>query len=270
MTADAGEVTPAARRAALLARYYDLDLSEDPGDLDLYLALARRTGGPILELAAGSGRLAVPLARAGFAVTAVDNDPAMLARARARWDEPHRRPPRGHDELALLEADLLEVDLGAHFGLVLLALNSLLLLVDRERQAAALRAMTRHLRPDGIAVVDAWLPAADELAAYDGRLVHEWTRTDPETGEQVTKWGSARFDSATGTVTLDVFFDASPAEGGPLQRVSRHDRLRLMGADELVALAAAAGLRTETLAGDHALSPFGPGAERAVLVAALV
>ena len=38
---------------------------DDPGDVDLYLALAKRTGGPVLELAAGSGRLAVPLAEAG-------------------------------------------------------------------------------------------------------------------------------------------------------------------------------------------------------------
>ena len=71
-----------SRRPRALARLYDLDLSEDPGDLDLYLALAERTGGPILELAAGTGRLAVPLAAAGHQVTGVDLDPAMLARAR--------------------------------------------------------------------------------------------------------------------------------------------------------------------------------------------
>jgi 2-polyprenyl-3-methyl-5-hydroxy-6-metoxy-1,4-benzoquinol methylase len=72
--------------AAALARLYDLDLSDDPGDLDLYLALAGQTGGPILELAAGSGRLAVPLAGAGYEVTGVDLDRAMLDRARAAAD----------------------------------------------------------------------------------------------------------------------------------------------------------------------------------------
>ena len=58
--------------ADALARFYDLDLRDDPGDLDLYLALAERTGGPILELGAGTGRLAVPLAAAGDRVSAVD------------------------------------------------------------------------------------------------------------------------------------------------------------------------------------------------------
>ena len=58
----------AARDAAAeaLARLYDVDLLEDPGDLDLYLALAARTGGPILELGVGTGRIAVPLAAAGY------------------------------------------------------------------------------------------------------------------------------------------------------------------------------------------------------------
>ena len=78
-----------------LARLYDVDLLEDPGDLDLYLALAARTGGPILELGVGTGRLAVPLAAAGYEVTGVDLDPAMLATGpRPRSSRrPARRPP---------------------------------------------------------------------------------------------------------------------------------------------------------------------------------
>jgi len=76
--------------AAALARLYEVDLIEDPGDVDLYLALAARTGGPVLEIAAGSGRLALPLAEAGYQVTLVDIDPAMLVRRRSR--RPMRDP----------------------------------------------------------------------------------------------------------------------------------------------------------------------------------
>ena len=74
--------------AASLARLYDVDLLDDPGDVDLYLALASRTGGPILEIAAGSGRVALPLAQAGYDVTLVDIDAGMLARARAAAGKP--------------------------------------------------------------------------------------------------------------------------------------------------------------------------------------
>jgi SAM-dependent methyltransferase len=253
--------------AADLARYYDLDLETDPGDLDLYLALAARTGGPILELAVGSGRLAVPLAAAGFEVVGVDTDEQMLERARRRWAD---ASPADGGRLELVSADLAAVELGPRFGLAILALNSLLLLGDADRQQAALRALARHLSPTGLAAVDVWLPGADDLALYDGRLIHEWTRADPETGEQVAKLGSAGHDAATGTVDLHAIFDAWPAAGGPVHRVARRDRLRLVGAEELVRLAAEAGLAVERLAADHDLTPFGPGAERAVLIGRLV
>src|SRR5256885_15688772 len=70
--------------AEALARLYDLDLTEDPGDLELYRALAWRTGGPIVELAVGTGRIAAPLMADGHRVVGIDLDPAMLGRARTR------------------------------------------------------------------------------------------------------------------------------------------------------------------------------------------
>ena len=53
-----------------------------------------------------------------------------------------------------------------------------------------------------MAVVDIWLPDADDLARYDGRVILEWPRDDPETGAVVTKVGSAQHDAATGTSCL--------------------------------------------------------------------
>jgi SAM-dependent methyltransferase len=307
--------------AEALARYYDLDLRDDPGDIDLYLALAARTGGPVLELAAGSGRIAVPLAAAGYQVTGVDNDPPMLARAEVAWVRAcHEAPDRaaGHGRrgtaaakepataasrsagratspapraapsaaraagslsqrgsrsmgtLDLVEADLTTVRLRERFGLAILALNTLLLLERPERQAAALRTLAAHLRPDGLAVVDVWLPAPDDLVVYDGRLLLEWIRDDPDTGERVAKLASARFDPATATVVLSQMFDAAGAEGGTVRRTMRTDRLRLVGAHELVRMAEDAGLAVEELAGDHRMGPFGPGDERVILVGRLV
>lgn len=251
-----------------LARYYDLDLQDDPGDLELYRTLLTRVGGPVLELAAGSGRLAVPLALAGHAVVALDNDPAMLRRAEAAWSA--RRGRRAADRLRCVEADLTTVRLEERFGLVFIGLNSLLLLADGDAQAAAFRTMAAHLLPDGLAVVDVLVPDADDLALYDGRLLLEWVRPDPATGEQVVKLASARHDAATSTVELTVIFEASPPEGGAVRRSLRRDRLRLVSARELELLAQGAGLVVELLAGDHQLTPHGPGAERAVLVARLV
>jgi SAM-dependent methyltransferase len=230
--------------------------------------MADRTGGPVLELAAGSGRLAVPLAVAGHRVVAIDNDPAMLARAARAWDAVRGRRPK--DALRPVEGDLTTIRLEERFGLVFLALNSLLLLAEADAQAAAFRTIAAHLRPDGLAVVDVVLPDASDLSLYDGRLLLEWLRDDPETGDQVAKLTSARHDAATGTVELTQLFDATPRFGGPVQRTVRRDQVRLVSAAELQRFALDAGLEVETLAGDHQVMPFGPGAERAVLVCRLV
>lgn len=256
---------PDPATAAALARLYDLDLTDDPGDLDLYLALAARASGPILELAVGSGRLAVPLAEAGYEVTGVDLDAAMLDRARARAQA------AGHGtagRLTLVKADLVGLALPAagRFGLAFIALNSLLVLPSRAAQRAALRTLAEHLAPGGLAVVDVWIPDADDLARFDGRISLEWPRLDPETGTIVTKAASAQHDAAAATVTLTAIFEEG-GQGAPAARWIRRDRLRLLSANELRGFAEDAGLEVELLAGDYGLGPIGPGSERAILIA---
>ena len=252
--------------AAALARLYDLDLIEDPGDTALYRALARRTGDPILELGVGSGRVALTLAADGHRVLGVDNDPAMLARARAR---------AASDEAAglrLVEADLvdaaaIEAVVGAGpYALAYVALNSILLLTSAERQRAALGTMASLLKPGGLAVIDAWQPSPVDLVAFDGRLSLEWLRTDPETGNVATKTVAAWFDPATRLVTLTTIFDEGPP-GAPPIRWTRSDALRLITVDELAGFAASAGLEVEQLAGDLELGRLQPDSERVVLVA---
>lgn len=251
--------------AAALARLYDLDLSVDPGDLDLYLALAARTDGPVVELAVGTGRVAVPLAAAGHRVTGIDLDPAMLARARVRAAAAGRETA---GRLRLVRGDLLATrpDGAGQFGLAILALNSILVLGGPREQRRAVAVLADLVAPGGMAVVDAWLPTADDLVRFDGRLSLEWLRRDPETGLDVAKLAAAWYDGANRTVTLTSIFDeASP--GGPPSRWTRVDTLHLISADELRSHVEDAGLEVEVIAGDYDLSPLGPGAERAILVA---
>ena len=247
-----------------LARLYDLDLLEDPGDLDLYLALAARTGGPVLEIAAGSGRVAVPLAEAGYDVTAVDVDSAMLARA---GKAAAAAGPEVSARLELVAADLVGLRLpgGARFHLAILALNSILLLDARDAQSAALETMARHLQPGGLAVIDIWLPSADELARYDGRMALEYVRVDPESGLLVAKTTAAQHERSTGHVVLTAIYDEGE-QGGTVHRWVRNDRLRLLNADELRAMAIAADLEIEVVAGSYGMDPVGPHDDRAILI----
>ncbi len=254
---------PPSPTAVALARLYDVDLLEDPGDLDLVLALAERADGRILELGVGSGRLAVPLAVAGWPVTGVDNDPAMLRRARARADAAGATVA---GRLELVEANAAELRSPARYRLGFIALNSLLVFGDRTAQAAAVATLAHHLEPGGLCLIDLWLPDADDLVRYDGRIFLEYVRVDPETGRTVTKTGSALHDGASQTVHLTTIYDEGAQGESPL-RWSRTDRIRLVGAEELVLFAEAAGLEVELLARDYDLEPMGPGADRAILVA---
>lgn len=258
-------MTRAESAADALARLYDLDLSEDPGDLDLYLALAARTGGPVLELMAGTGRLVVPLAAAGHEVTGVDLDPAMLARARTATEAV---APEVAARIHLVEGDARSIRLpeAGRFQLATVPLNSIFLAASRSEQAAVVATLAAHLAPGGLAVIDVWLPDVEDLGRFDGRLVLEWVREDPQTGHIVTKSGSALYEPATGVVRLTTLFEAGPP-GAPPARWVRVDRLRQIGPEELVALATAAGLEVEMLAGDYALEPLTAGAERLILVA---
>jgi SAM-dependent methyltransferase len=251
--------------ADALARLYDLDLAEDPGDTELYLALATRAGDPIVELATGTGRVAVPLAAAGHQVVGIDIDPAMLARARRRAAE---LSGAGPGRLELVEGDALVVrrrDAG-RFGLAILALNSILLFSDRHDQARVIRRMADLVRPGGLVVVDAWQPQPIDLVRMDGRLSLEWLRADPETDHQVSKVAAAWYEPTIRVATVTTVFE----EGGPGEpaiRWTRTDRLRLASGEELIAWAEVAGLEVERLGGDHDLAPYGPGSDRAVLIA---
>lgn len=256
-------LTPA--EAVALARLYDLDLAQDPGDLDLYLALAGRTGGPVLELATGTGRLAVPLAEHGYLVTGVDIDPAMLARAQARVTATQGGAVAS---LRFVIGDARSVRLpdAGRYQLAFLALNSLFIMGGRAEQQAVVGTLAAHLAPGGLAVIDVWLPDADDLARYDGRIMLEYPRRDPATGQHVVKVGSAVHDAATATVRLTTIYEEGDP-GQPVVRWVRSDDMRLVGVDELRAFAENAGLVVESIAGGYDLEPHGPGAERAILIA---
>jgi len=82
----------------------------------------------------------------------------------------------------------------------------------------------------------------------------------------VTKLASAYHDAAGGTVDLTVIYDEG-RQGEPTRRWIRHDRLRLVGAEELRSFAEDAGLTVEVLAGGYDLAPISSGDDRAILLA---
>src|SRR4030042_4719047 len=128
---------------APIARFYDLENAEVTEDLPCWVDLARRQGGPVLELGCGSGRVLLPLAREGFEVTGVDSSPAMLDLARRRL----ALQPSIAGRIVLLQQDFSHIQLGKTFPLLLLPFNTFAHLTDPADVRAGLKTFFAHLRP---------------------------------------------------------------------------------------------------------------------------
>jgi SAM-dependent methyltransferase len=258
----------ASERDARLARYYDLDFLDVHYDAELYQQLAQESDGPVFELGTGSGRIAIPLALAGYEVLGIDTDEAMLERARARWDDVRGRIEA--ERLTLEQADFFSYRTKPRHGLALIAVNTFLVAADDAARLAILATMRASLRPGGVAVIEVDTPEQAELERYDGRRQREWLRVDPETGEEVCKTISARHDPVDGSVVLTQAYEWTAPEGGSVSCVTNTDHIHLVDAAHLGRLIRSAGFDQVELRGDHLSTPHGPGSHRVIAVGRLV
>lgn len=242
------------------AALYDLEYDGWTDDLPLYEAFARRGESPSLELMAGTGRVALHLARAGHAVVAVDNAPAMLARLEARLDDDTRRLVR------VVDADVRTLDLGERFDLVYVALCSLEILHAADDRLAALRAAAKHLAPSGVFVTEIRSLTAIDWSQEPGALRHEWTRSDQVTGERITKLHSVSSSRARQTTLDTLIFDRLAADGTVRRRVLEV-ALRAYGRYEFELLLGTAGLRVTNIYGGSDLSPYDDASDTLFVVA---
>lgn len=163
------------------ARHYDgIYANRGLDDVPFYLELAARCSGPILELAAGTGRVTIPLARAGHQVTALDINPAMLDQLKAKLEQ---EPAEVRERITLVVADMTDFSLEQRFGLILTPFRGFQHLLESTAQRACLRSAAAHLQDNGRFVFDAYNPNFEYLvrkAALGGAYTAD---LEYETGE---------------------------------------------------------------------------------------
>jgi SAM-dependent methyltransferase len=158
-------------------------------DVQFYVEEALASGGPVVELAVGTGRIAVRIAEAGVHVIGVDGSREMLALAREFARE---RGVEGLLDLRL--GDLRRPPVSTRVPLVIVPFRSLLHMTTDTDRLAALRAARRLLEPGGRLVFDVFAPAADDIEATDGR----WIEREPGIFER------ADWDEDARVLTLSV------------------------------------------------------------------
>lgn len=246
-----------------LAALYDLAHAGYDDDLALYEQFAVRGETPVLDLAAGSGRVALHLARHGQRVVAVDASRPMLARLEAALGDDTRQ------NITCVEADIRSLQLGQKFDLVCIALNSLEQMLTNDDVLATLDAVARHLTDGGVFVAELrMLRAVDWSAGDDAPLTYEWTREDPATGQPIIKLSSIRASAATQSTTATLIFDRV-AKDGTLRRRMFDVTLRVFGRHEIELLLRQAGLRLAACYGGYDLSPLTDDSDTMILVAEL-
>lgn len=246
---------------AELAALYDLEHDAYDDDLPLYEGFAARGTLPSLELAAGSGRVALHLARGGHRVVALDASAAMLARLQARADAAAARLVR------VVQGDMRSFDLGERFDLVYIALNSFEHLLTTEDAEAALGCIARHLSPGGVFVAELRSLASIDWAPGPGATRLEWALPEPESGDLVTKTVTTRPAQTTQTTAHTVVYDRTPAGGGPVRRRVVQVELRVFGLQEFRLLLERAELRLLHVYGGADLSPLTDASDTMVVVA---
>jgi len=227
-----------------MADVYDDWYADPPGTLECIATLTRLAGtGRVLELGAGTGRLAIPLAAAGLEVDALDGSGAMLDRLIAK--------PGGaavHPHLAGLGGPLPS----GPFSLVFVAVNTFFGLPSAAAQQAAFHAVAVVVAPDGRFVVEAFVPDArhegDRIEIRDlsaDRVVLSVSRTDPATQLAVGQFVDLR--------------------DGDVVRL-RPWTIRWATPDQLDEMALAAGFTVEHRWSDWAGTPFGPDSVNRVTI----
>jgi SAM-dependent methyltransferase len=172
-----------------IAAIYDPWSRSVTEDVEFYVEEALASGGPVVELAVGTGRIAVPIAEARVAVVGVDRSERMLAVAR---DYAAERGVEAFVDLRL--GDLRDPPVHGQVPLVIIPFRSLLHMQTDEDRLAALRAARRLLLPDGRLVFDVFAPSDEDIQATNGL----WIEREPGIFER------ADWDEDERTLTLSV------------------------------------------------------------------
>lgn len=242
---------------------YDRRYRSRQADIQFYVELARRYGGPVLELGVGTGRIARRIAEQGIEVVGVDGMQTMLQRAEAQRARSSRAV---QGRLRFEQGDLRSLRLGQRFPLVTAPFNVFMHLYTREDVEQALASVRRHLSPGGRLAFDVSNPDPRSMARDPTRLYKCRPVVHPMNGERYDYSEAFHYDRATQVMHVSMILE-HPNNQEDVQ-ISALSQRQFFPA-ELESLLHYNGFVLESLQGGFGQEPLTSESESLVVVATL-
>ncbi len=240
------------------AEIYDSVYSYVRSDLPMYTSAAVESGGPVLEVGVGTGRVAVPTVELGIDVVGVDNSEAMLAVASRKIAN------LGDDagSLELITADVRDLALldqegrKRKFALATIPFRGFLALLTVEDQFSALRRIHEHLQPGGVLLFNIFVPDPNMALEQSDDLRHLMDVTDPDTGLTRILYQQSRYDFHNQIVSVRILIEELDRNNVVSRSMYRDYQLRYCHRWEAHHMLRLCGFEIEALYGDFDFSDF--------------
>ena len=225
------------------------------GDVEFYVDEALAANGPVLELGCGTGRVLIPIARAGVTIHGLDGSPAMLERCMKKLEA---EPASVRSRVALHEGDMRSFKLQKQFALVTIPFRPFQHLLTVDDQLDCLRCVHSHLISDGRVILDLFNPSLDMLVNRPlGVEMIEGPPFEMPDGRSVTRSFKVsnpdRFEQVN---DIELIYDVTHQDGRKERQVHAF-RMRYLFRYEAEHLLARAGFAVEQLYAGYDRSAYG-------------
>lgn len=230
-----------------VAPFYDL-YAQATFDIEFFVQEATKVVGNVLELMAGTGRVSLPLVKAGVHLTCVDNAPQMLAMLRQKL-------AREHLSAQIYEMDVRDLAFDTSFDLIIIPFHSFGELISPDDQKRVLTRIHEHLAEQGRFICTLHNPP-QRLRSIDGQLrfVGSYPGVDPQTS--LLFWSVSTALPATNIVHAWQFYEHYDQHGTLQKKSMLPLRFALLPRVEFETLAEAAGFQVLSFYGDYTYAPF--------------
>ncbi|WP_299275149.1 class I SAM-dependent methyltransferase [uncultured Psychroserpens sp.] len=235
------------------ANIYD-GMNTNLSDLQFYKRwISKKTNGRILELCCGTGRLTLPIAKAGHHITGVDYTASMLNKAKTKASKEGL-------EIEFIEADIRTLDLSETYDLIFIPFNSIHHLYENDDLFKALNVVKKHLKADGLFLLDCFNPNIQFIveAEKEQKEISKYTAKD---GRNILIKQTMRYESATQINRIEWHYFIN----GKFDSIQNLD-MRLFFPQELDSYLEHQGFEVINKFGNFEEAPFNDHSDKQILV----